>query len=892
MRRYLLTNLLLIGLACTVQAQEILVSYTAQDRLLSQVIKDLEKDYEVRFAFSPSQIKGKKITINAVDQPIDAFLKEVLRPIKLVHQLVGTKFISVKTPESVYLAAQVFDAETGETLPYATARLKDSFMGGISDLEGKFKLFIDEPLDVEVQFSYLGYETETLELNSYKSGEEIRIDLQPETQTLQEIVIKEYVNSGIASDEMASSFKILPQEMEVLPGLSERDVLLSAQIISGISSNDETASGLNIRGSSRDNTFFYWNNIPMYQAAHYFGNISSFIPSSIGEVDIYKNYVPVEYGNASAGMLKLGSRLDLDGEKEYEASLNMTHADFYGRLPFKENYGTIMFAARRSYNDIIATPTFNSISDKLFEGTLTEDIQQGLTDGNFNYNSNINFSDFNVAWKYEPTNRSTWQAALLYSGSVLDYSSSFDGERSTQSHNVDNLGANVSLAHRLQENMGANLSLTFANYTMEYALENFREEDTEDDNDVSVINNTILNLEFRSTIDWKISQNKFLSFGYQFNDLDVINEISENLFFEEDEVFDLNANGVINAIFGEFDWDLSERLELITGVRLNQYGPTAEFPVDSQLRLNYQATNDLIFKATLGRYNQYLSAVNDSEFSFSNTTEQLWTLADNESERVPFIVNDQVSLGFLFKKDSWLIDFDLFSKEVSGIQARNLGFTDFFVITESGDEFDVEFAEGYETIDGLDLTILKRWEKLRAWLSYNYQDSEVVLDSVSVRPFQSPLNQKHQLQLSTTYTTGPLEFSLGYTYKSGLPYTPVTDIIPITVQFEEFDDDDDEPEIEEETFYIREYGDINSRRLKEYHRFDASVWYKFGGGADRKWSGELGLSFLNIFNRNNINLRTFDIDNLDEEDDTIPELVSRDRSLLGFTPNLSLRIRF
>ena len=92
---------------------------------------------------------------------------------------------------------------------------------------------------------------------------------------------------------MASSFKILPQEMEVLPGLSERDVLLSAQIISGISSNDETASGLNIRGSSRDNTFFYWNNIPMYQAAHYFGNISSFIPSSIGEVDIYKNYVPV-----------------------------------------------------------------------------------------------------------------------------------------------------------------------------------------------------------------------------------------------------------------------------------------------------------------------------------------------------------------------------------------------------------------------------------------------------------------------------------------------------------------------------------------------------------------------------------------------------------------------
>ena len=59
--------------------------------------------------------------------------------------------------------------------------------------------------------------------------------------------------------------------MEVLPGLSERDVLLTAQILAGINSNDETASGLNIRGSSRDNTFIYWNDIPIYQSAHYFG---------------------------------------------------------------------------------------------------------------------------------------------------------------------------------------------------------------------------------------------------------------------------------------------------------------------------------------------------------------------------------------------------------------------------------------------------------------------------------------------------------------------------------------------------------------------------------------------------------------------------------------------
>ncbi len=872
--------LLLLGLANQLRSQNIQITYTANDKPLSQVFKDLEKDYDIYFAFSPTQIKGKKASIQATNRELKDFLEELLRPLKLVHELIEQKFISVKTPESVYLRAQVFDGETGETLPFATARLKNSYLGGVSDADGRFRLFIDQPLDATLEFSFLGYDPQDLDLNTYKSGSELKITLLPETKTLQQVIIKEYVNSGIASDEKASSFRIIPQEMEVLPGLSERDVLLSAQIIAGINSNDETASGLNIRGSSRDNTFIYWNDIPMYQSAHYFGNISSFIPSSIGEVNIYKNFVPVKYGGSSAGLLSMESRIKLDSTSEYEGSINMTHADVYTKLPFKGDYGGIMIAARRSYNDLFSTPTFNAISDKLFEGTLTEDIQGG-PERSFRYNSFIRFSDLNLSWLYEPDTRNTWKFSFLRSGSVLDYNSTLDDESLTQTHDISNLGMNLKWEHRISENLATQLSASFANFSLDYRLFNERTAGDEEDDDIDIRDNSLTNFEIRSTNDWRIDSKRFLRFGYQLNHYNVANSSQQISLFEEDEEEALEAIGFVHGIFGEYNWDISDRWELILGARINHYGPLEDISFDHQIRLNYQINDDLIFKSAFGHYNQFLSAVKESDFNFSNTIEQQWVLADDD-DFVPLITNKQLSLGFLYNKDGWLLDLDLYRKVTDGIIALNLGFT-------HGDYGG--FDPGSEELNGLDLTVLKRWSNFRVWSSYNFQDSEIFMPSLSSGVFASSLNARHQLQLSSSYTSGAFEFSLGYTFKTGLPWTQETDpqLVTRLIEIEE-EEEEEEEEYETITYYESTYGPLNGNRLRNYHRVDASVWYKFGAKTNRKWSGEIGLSLINLLNHRNINNRTFE--KIEVIEDAAPILESRDRVLLGFTPNLSLRIRF
>lgn len=873
---------LLLGLTTPLQSQEIFVSYEAADKPLSRIFKDLEKHYDVYFAFSPGQIKSKKASIQADSLEISDFLDRILKPHKLIYELYEEKYISVKTPESVYLRARVFDGETGQTLPFATARLKDTYLGGVADQDGRFRLFIDEPVDATMEFSFLGYGSEELNLNSYQSGEEVRITLQPKTLTLKRIVIKEYISSGISSDEKAGSFKIRPQEMAILPGLSERDVMLSAQIISGINSNDETASGLNVRGSARDQAFIYWNNIPMYQSAHYFGNISSFISSATGEVDIYKNYVPVKYGGASSGLMKLTSRAENNGERNFEVSLNMTHLDVYAKLPFKKDFGTVMIAARRSYNDLWATPTFNAFSDKVFEGSFTQKLQT-LHNPDFRYNSKINFGDFNFQWLYEPNNRSTWRLSALYSGSTMNYDSQFGSEFGDearfQNHNVINPGANLTWTWRMNEKLSSEMSLSAASYQLDYGLKidfekkevnkktTFREQDA--------VFNEVKNLELRTSFAWKLSNQHLLNFGYQFNALATNIHIRDEDFLEEDLQLDISTRGLLNAVFGELLWDPADKLELIGAVRFNHYGPLAKLVTDAQLRINYDLTDLLVLKLATGKYNQYLTAVQNREFSFSNTVEQHWIMA-NEREGIPIASAWQSSIGSLYRKDNWLVDFDLYTKKMNGILARNMGFS----YTENEG-----FEVGTDKILGIDLTVMKKWNDLRLWVSYNFQDSQLRFNSPGFPSgsFPSSFNIRHQLQVAASYTAGPMEFSLGYTHKTGLPYTPALGIelvVPPT------------DNAAKKAHYKIIRGNPNSTRQPDYHRVDASAWYKFGSSKGKKWKGEVGLSLLNVLNTRNTGRRTFEMDGDETNTRIAPRLIAIDQMLLGFTPNLTLRFRF
>lgn len=830
-------------------AQERIVNYRAQDKELSQVFKELEKEYGVHFAYSVEEVKRKRVNIEVERLELSSFLDSLLTRHQLTYEIISNDFISVTRPTSIFLRLSLQDVESAEQLAFATARIKGTTKGYISDVNGIFEIVVPDPKETILEISFLGYKEVEVAVDELDPTKTTDILLERDATQLQEVVVKEYLNRGITMDDRVSRITINVQEVEILPGLSERDILLSTQLLPGISSIDESAAGLNVRGSSRDNTFIYWNNIPMYHSAHYFGNISSFIPSMIGKVGVYKNFIPVEYGGSSAGLLLMDSRDPKVEGPGFETNLNLTHGDLYGSVPFAKSKGSISIAGRRSHNDLFITPTFNTITEKLFAGSITED-RQGISE-DFEYNSKLIFSDLNLNLSFKPGDRDELSVSAIRSKSDLNYDSQDETNevRSIQTHNLESYGANFSWEHRWSDHLSSKVSTSYSDYHLDYYIENRDEGVVEDSEGRS---NDLENLEVRITGNYSPSDRRKVSFGYQYNFLTT--SFFEFFPFADDVELDIDlaSEGGLQGFFVDYLEVLENGLQIGVGGRINRYLDFEESRIDRQLRINYRPFPELLFKSTAGVYHQYLSSLKEVEFVFSNAIEQNWVTADEELE-IPITKNEQVVLGTLYTKAGWVIDLDAYRKKVTGPVGRNFG------LSPANEEIVVS---GVETIWGLDFMLKKKWKFFNAWLSYTFQDSEVAI--IDESPFPSSLNLRHQFQFTQVYKYKQFDFSVGYTMRSGAPYT---------IAFVDGD----------ELFYEA----VNSSRLPTYRRLDASMWYHYEPPKEGI-SLDIGISLMNVFNRNNLFSRTYGLD--DEEDEFF--LFRRDLQLIGISPNLSVRVRF
>ncbi|MDW3190986.1 MAG: carboxypeptidase-like regulatory domain-containing protein [Cytophagales bacterium] len=878
--RKLFLGLLLFALLDFTYGQAI--TYQAENVPLTQVFADLETKYELYFSYADNDVALVHVSVDANEQPIDEFLHTLLVTRQFNYEEVEKGFYSIIKTQSISLDIQINDVESGEELPFATARVVGTTQGFIGDLFGGFDVTIENPESTQLEFSFVGYEAQVIDLGAVDPTQTLNIQLEKDVRELDGVVIREYLNKGVTTDDRASSIAIDVQEMEILPGLSERDVLLSAQILAGVGSADESASGINIRGSASNNSLIYWNNIPVYQAAHYFGNISSFIPSVVGQMEVYKNHIPLNYGGSTAGLLLLDSRQG-SGDWIGETSLNLTHADFYTNVPLLDGDMHVTLAGRRSYNDLLATFTFNSLSNKIFEGSQTEDIQQDITEDQFEYNSKLIFSDLNLIIDYELSSKEELSFSALYSQSQLDYfSESEEGEReASQVHNVNSRGANLTWTRRWHDRFSSVFSTSITDYHMDYGLQREEpnegeEEEEEEEAGLEPVNNRetrsngLENWESRFTLNYNPVGQHYLKAGYQFNRVNAALVIDEQLSIEEDYFERNTATGFTQGLFLDYFGKLDNGLQLGAGVRQNWTSTVPGSKLDRHVRLNYAINDDWLIKSSWGFYHQYITSLQEVDFVFSNTIEQNWVIASEDAD-VPIIRNDQWVLGFLMDKGNWLFDLDLFTKDVDAPISRNFGPA---VNDQDGDPL----VLGSERITGLDLMVKRRWKYYKAWLSYSFQDSEVSveIDDEEEVNFTSGINLRHQFQLSQTFQWQDWEFSMGYTRKSGLPYTE-----PLRAVFVEEEDD--------ESYYEIEYQSVNSRRLKDYERIDLSLWYKFAQNNKLPFKGEVGFSVLNVLNRENLYSRLFSVDISDENTDQV--VISRiDRRLIGITPNLSVRL--
>ncbi|GAA3603590.1 TonB-dependent receptor plug domain-containing protein [Flavivirga amylovorans] len=712
---------------------------------------------------------------------------------------------------------------------------------------------------------------------------------------LDEVIISGYVTTGIDRNK-DGSIDVTTKRLGILPGLVSRDIAQSIQLIPGISTLDESATGIQIRGGSPDQNLILYDGIKLYNTGYFYGMFSMFNPFAIQKATIFRSGTSAAYGDRISGIIDITSGDQIPKKNEGGFEIDGVSVNGYVKTPISEKSALYVFA-RRSYSNIWETPTYTSYADKIFTNFgIAKDINGNIleleTDDDYSPETSHNrfsFADINAKAIIKPNSKNSISISGLYTRNRLDFDFDGDGEFVVDSLITKNKGLSVNWKHQANEKQHQEITAYFSQYKSFYQNNELKDETGNGILDLSEINirkNDISDIGINLSSITQIKETHKLTLGFQLSYTDV------NVIISKEEPFDNDMESSIqedynlkNAVFGEFTFNLKNKGFINTGLRLTHYSSLDKFLLEPRINFEYPLGDQLRFKTAIERRNQPISQLIEFNHTELRLENELWRLSDDE--QFPLLTSNQISGGVLYHHKHLNIDVDTYYKELSGLTTFTNGFSNPLENLE----------EGKSIIKGLDLLLKYRWNNYKIWAGYTYNNITFQFPNLEDTPFKFPGNNDitHAFRISNTLKLDTWQFSLGWQYRTGKPFTPVN-------SYEIKIDADGE------NAGVVNFGSVNNDRLPDFHRLDASVLYDFNiESGNKKLKAQLGLSALNIYNRIkpvNLTYRA-EVKPLDdggipkpgtsgatrEERELILEQVVQ-RFSLGFTPNISFKVFF
>ncbi|CAL2076159.1 TonB-dependent receptor plug domain-containing protein [Tenacibaculum sp. 190524A05c] len=671
-------------------------------------------------------------------------------------------------------------------------------------------------------------------------------------------IVSEYLTSGFDQNKEDGSIILNPTQMGVLPGLVEPDVLQSLQLLPGVSSPTESATNLHIRGGTPDQNLVLWDGIKMYHQGHLFGMISAFNPYITDRVNIYRSGASAKYGNRISGIIDMHSSDDILEKTSVGVGSNLLNADAYIKLlVIKDKLGLVV-SSRRSLTDVFNSITYQQLGNKVFQNTKIEDINTQTREEELTVlKDQFYFVDFNAktTWKINDKNRINFSS--LFVRNELDYANStFEGETSNDKLDLKNSGFSLQTDHSVSQNLKLSSNINYSDYQSDNSLIETTPVDSESYNRTNSVKD--FGVSFQSELSF--SPSKKLLLGLEYNDYNVNSLID----FPEGSLEDEIENNSLNAInvFGEYRYT-SKKWFVNSGLRVSRYGKLNKTFFEPRFYMNYNINPHFKFKSSGEIKNQAISQLITFEFNELGLHNNVWALADNDD--IPILSNYQLTTGFLFDKNNWKLDIEGYYRYTEGLTTSTRGFNS-NAITDS-------YFSGKSSAYGIDILIKKRIKRFRTWLSYSLSKTLFNFGDLQNGNFAGNFDQRHVISFSNTYKLKRFQFSLGWHFATGKPFSTPSGIGTFTNE-------------NNETESFLEYGSQNNTRLVSYHKLDGSILYDFKLGKHKNTKARIGVSFLNIYNHTNQIDRFFNINSDNSE-------ISEERIIgLRTTPNVVFRVTF
>jgi hypothetical protein len=298
-----------------------------------------------------------------------------------IMALVFAQVVNAQQSSKNTISGNVTDERNGEELIGASVYITELKTGASTNAYGFYSISLPAG-KYKVTFSYIGYESQTLDVDLSVSDQKLKIQLKEEKKALKEVVISgdKIDNKNVAQNKM-SVVKVDIKEVKKIPLLlGEVDIIKAVQLLPGVQAAGDGSSNLIVRGGNIDHNLVLLDEAVVYNPSHVLGFFSSFNGDAIKDFEIYKGGIPAQFGGRLASVLDVRMR---DGNtKDYNVTggIGVLSSRLTLEGPIVKDRSSFLISGRRSYFDVFFPISSELDGTQAFFGDLNVKLNYTLSD--------------------------------------------------------------------------------------------------------------------------------------------------------------------------------------------------------------------------------------------------------------------------------------------------------------------------------------------------------------------------------------------------------------------------------------------------------------------------------------------------------------------------------
>ncbi len=728
--------------------------------------------------------------------------------------LIFTIITTIVSAQTGSIRGFVYDKETGEPMMLSNVMLENTQIGTSTDVNGYFVLSRIKTGNYNIKITTLGYETYIAPIKIEKNKVlALNIHLEASATELDAIEIRG--TQEIARTESQVSIeKITSKDIQQMPSIGgQADLAQYIQVLPGVVFSGDQGGQLYIRGGSAIHNKVLLDGMVVYNPFHSIGLFSVFETDIIRSADVYTGGFSAQYGGRISSVMDITTK---DGNKKHfagklAASTFGANLLLEGPIVNKPNYTlSYILSAKNSYLSKTSTSIYSYMDKELPYDYL--DLYGKLTLATDN-GSKINFFGLNFTDKVNQ-----YEAIADFNWSNKAFGTNFLLLPGTSSALVEGV-------------------IAYSDYTM-----NMKETST-NQNQMSNIGGFNVGMSVTNFFG-----DDRLKYG-----MEMEGSTTKTAYKQNDTITDYSTEIGLYAIYKL----IYKKILIEPSLRLSYYASLGNAFLEPRLSAKWNLSNNFRFKLATGIYSQtFLDTKSDRDivnlFTGYMTVNPDLNIVDS-FRGTPIDSYVQTSNHFIFGAEYDILrnlnlNVELYYKTMENLVSANRDrqYADDAEHADKPDyqrkEYTVERGKAY----GADFSLKYDDGRLYVWTIYSLGK---VIREGEIQTYSPHYDRRHNVNILINYQMGQsrdFELSLRWNYGSGFPYSPTASMVELL----DFSNGINSNFISQNGTLTTIYGDLNSERLPNYHRFDISAKKRFDIG--KRSILEINLSVTNVYNRNNL----------------------------------------